>query len=287
MLRTNEMTVTRWRRYGNDRLYVAQDDGVKIGYWDLIADEGHPTRPELLPVLEATYADWLRTQSTRQPRPEVAREVPATSEGWRDLTLNRPGAEARERAIRLKEAAPMRTLIARLLLVHTDERAWRIGAEGEALVAEQFARLAKKDPRWWFLHAIPVGARGSDIDHVAIGPGGVFTINTKHHPGAHIWVGGDTFLVNGQRQPYIRNSRHEAARASRLLSEASGIDVRATGIVVPVNARDVTVKEEPEDVRVVPRRQVAKWLRRRPVVLDEPTIVLLHEAARRSTTWVS
>ncbi|MDP9431276.1 MAG: NERD domain-containing protein [Actinomycetota bacterium] len=49
----------------------------------------------------------------------------------------------------------------------TDERAWRIGADGEKAVA---ARLAELGDRWRVLHAVPVGERGSDIDHVVIGP---------------------------------------------------------------------------------------------------------------------
>jgi hypothetical protein len=102
--------------------------------------------------------------------------------------------------------------------VHTNERAWRLGAAGEIRVGVQLDKLTRRDPRWHTLHSVPVGTRGSDIDHVVIGPGGVFTINTKHHPGAEIWVGGDTVLVNGVRQAYVRNSRHEAERAGRLLS---------------------------------------------------------------------
>jgi hypothetical protein len=81
----------------------------------------------------------------------------------------------------------------------TDEWAWRIGADGEEKVAAQFDKVAGKDPRWQFIHAIPVGTRGSDIDHLVVGPGGVFTVNAKNHPNAKVWVGGDTFLVNGHR----------------------------------------------------------------------------------------
>ena len=45
---------------------------------------------------------------------------------------------------------------------------------------------------------------------------------------------GDIFLVNGHRQPYVRNSRHEAARAGRAgrpLSAACGFPVVVTGVV--------------------------------------------------------
>jgi hypothetical protein len=49
---------------------------------------------------------------------------------------------------------------------------------------------------------------------------GVFTINTKAHREAPVWVGGDTVMVNGRKHPYVRNSRHEATRAGRLLTAA-------------------------------------------------------------------
>ena len=184
-----------------------------------------------------------------------------------------------------RDAAPVKTFLARVLGVKTDERSWRIGADGEEKVGVQLAKVAKKDPRWRFLHAIPVGDRGSDIDHLVIGPGGIFTLNAKHHPGAKIWVGGDTFMVNSNRQPYIRNSRHEAARAAKLLTAACGFPVHAEGVVVTVNADDLTVKKAPAGVHVVPRMQVARWLRRHSDILDSDVLDQIFDAARRSTTW--
>ncbi|MBU2111148.1 MAG: NERD domain-containing protein, partial [Actinobacteria bacterium] len=97
-------------------------------------------------------------------------------------------------------------------------------------------------------------------------PAGVFTLNAKHHPAAKVWVGGDTMLINGQRVAYVRNSRHEASRAGRLLSAACDMVVAATGLVVPVNAAEITVKKAPEDVVIVPRMQLHKWLARRPTI---------------------
>ena len=209
-----------------------------------------------------------------------------TAPTWTDLGLNRPGQAAREQAVAHKQAAPVRTLFARVLGVHTDERAWRIGADGEEAVA---ARLAKLGPDWKVLHAVPVGDRGSDIDHVVIGPAGVFTVNAKHHPNASVWVGGNTFMVNGQRQPYVRNSRHEAQRAARLLTAACGFPVTVMGLIAVVGAPEgCTVKEQPPggDVHVMTRREVDRWLRDRGVgVLSLERVQTVHDAARRSTTW--
>lgn len=207
---------------------------------------------------------------------------------WADLATVRAGAAAREQALALKQTAPVRTFIARVFDVKNDERAWRIGADGEEMVAAQLNKLLKTDPRWRFLHAVPVGNKGSDIDHVVIGPAGVYTLNAKHHPNANIWVGGGTFLVNGQKQPYIRNSRYEATRAAKLLTHATGIPVHVTGIIVPVNARDITIKKEPDEgVAIVNRMALSKWLNKQPIMLTTDQIDTIYDAARRSTTWQS
>jgi hypothetical protein len=202
-----------------------------------------------------------------------------------DLALNAPGQASRAQASTAKQAAPVRTMLARILRVHTDERAWRLGADGEEKVAASLTKLIRKDPRWRVLHAIPVGESGADIDHLVVGPGGVLSLNAKHHPGAKVWVADDVILVNGQRQPYVRNSRHEAARASRLLSAACSFPVQVTGVVVPVNASDITIRSAPQGVHVVGRRRLARWLRRRDDVLDEQTVAAIFEVARRPATW--
>ena len=92
-------------------------------------------------------------------------------------------------------------------------------------------------------------------------------------------------MVNGHRQPYIRNSRHEAARAAKLLTAACGFPVHVEGLIVTVNADDVVVKKAPAGVHVVPRMQVARWLRRHGDILDSDVLDQIFDAARRSTTW--
>lgn len=293
-------TVTRWTKYGKDRLYVTAADGTKIGWHDLATGENHPEQPGHADALATAIAGWTGPAATPIAPPAAVRaaapepETPATREAvtetrpereWLDLADTQAGAAAREQAVALKEAAPVRTFIARIFDIKTDERAWRIGADGEELVAAQLNKTLKDDPRWRFLHAVPVGNHDSDIDHVVIGPGGVFTLNAKHHPRANIWVGGHTFLVNGNKQPYIRNSRFEAKRAAKLLTRATGIPVHVTGVIVPVNANDITIKQAPDDVVIVNRMALAKWLTKQPLRLTTDQIDAIYEHARRSTTW--
>ena len=315
MLSTMSIELVRWRKYGKDRLYVTAADGTKLGFRDLLTGEDHVQDAARTAAFEAALASWQMPAVPSSPAPAGPGDVPAgpaeaapkfvpeqreaselfdtadagaaPAQEWEDLAQRRAGALAREQAVALKEAAPVRTFLARVLRVHTEERAWRIGADGEEKVAAQLAKLARKDPRWRFLHAIPVGEKGSDIDHLVVGPGGVLSLNAKHHPGSRVWVGGNTLMVNGQRQPYVRNSRHEASRASRLLSAACGFPVSVTGMIVPVGADELTVKAQPEDVHVLNRMRLVRWLRDRPQVLSDEQVDVIFAAARRSTTWSS
>lgn len=290
-----QLVCIRWRRYGKDRLYVETKDGTKLGWWDLLSEQAHPESEVDSELLASAFAEWRVRDDSQvsgpdgQPRAAAdsveSTPLDASSRPWIDLADNAPGASARENALAATASAPVRSLFARALGVHTNERAWRLGAEGEVKVGDQLMKVAKKDPRWRFLHAVPVGVRGSDIDHLAIGPGGVFTLNAKHHPGAKIWIAGDTFMVDGHRQPYIRNSRHEAPRAARLLTAACGFDVHVEGVVVTVNASDFTVKKPPIGVSAVYRRGLARWLLQHGDVLATDVIEAVFTAARRSTTW--
>ncbi|HXR23607.1 MAG TPA: nuclease-related domain-containing protein [Acidimicrobiales bacterium] len=109
-----------------------------------------------------------------------------------------------------------------MLGVHTDERAWRLGGEGERAVAKQLERLS---PAWRVLHSIVLSEEGTDLDHLVIGPGAVFCINIKNHPRSAVWVAGATFMVNGQHQPYARASESEATKVSPALTAGCGFDV--------------------------------------------------------------
>ncbi len=200
-----------------------------------------------------------------------------------DLTANRPGDAARRRAIELRRQAPVLTALARLLNVRTQESAFRMGADGEENVARRLARL---NSDWHVLHAVPVGDKGSDIDHVVVGPPGVFTLNTKNHAGNNVWVAERAFMVNGQRTRYLRKSLFEAKRSSQLLSSACGFAVPVEPVIVVI-ASQLTVKHRPTGVHIVESRHIVRWLRHRPKVLTSQAVEEIFERARSASTWTS
>ena len=293
------VVVSRWRRYGHDRAYVRLRE-EQLGYRDLTNGQICCTRSadvalvreateHLLPAADGEELTYL----PRHAEPEPARPALAAPGGVSgpqrvedvDLAGNLPGAAARRRAVELRAETPVYSLLAGALGVKTDERSWRIGADGEVEVARRLAELA---PQWLTLHAIPVGDSGSDIDHLLIGPGGVFTINTKNRPDGRVWLRGDAMKVNGSSVPYVRTSRHEATRAAALLSERAGFDVEVRALIALVGAGgSLTVRDQPRDgaVRVLTSTELCSYLRSLPDVLGRPSIQRIHDVARHLATW--
>ena len=212
---------------------------------------------------------------------DVTRPVLPDPEPGDDLATNRPGQELRQKSAQLRQAHPVLTLIGRAFNIHNNERAWSKGADGEEEVAR---RLRKLGEGWRVLHGVPVGSGDSDIDHVVIGPAGVFTINTKNHLGGRVSVNNKAIYVNGTFQPYLRNSRFEGQRASKLLTTGCGFSVSARAVVV-VMADSLTFKGQPEGVHVVGRKKVAQWLSGQPVVLEPDAVEAIYAVARRRRTW--
>jgi hypothetical protein len=141
---------------------------------------------------------------------------------------------------------------------------------------------------WHVLHAVPVGRRGADIDHVVIGPFGVITVNTKATV-TGVWVGEYGLTVGGKSVDYLRKSRTEASRAGSLLARATGLEVPVRPVIVFVGARRVKVRRGgPPDVAVLPEpRALHHWLLAQPPALAPAQVETIYQAARQAATWQS
>jgi hypothetical protein len=173
--------------------------------------------------------------------------------------------------------------IAKVLGVHNSERAWRRGAAGEEEVARQLEKLG---PSWRVIHSVPVGSNDTDIDHVVIGPPGVFTLNTKNHLGKRVTVYEYAIYVSGVKQPYLSKSRAEGRRGSKILSSACGFEVVVNPVVV-IMASELVLKGSPKQVDIVGRRKVVDWLSRRPTQLSPDRIESIYSVACRRSTWAT
>jgi hypothetical protein len=212
----------------------------------------------------------------------------------RDHVLQPPGLTDRiaghaviEKLLSDREGVPPRSFLGRVFgadPLSPDEYPWYKGALGEIAVGRLLERLG---PEWAVLHAVPVGAGTSDIDHVLIGPAGVFTLNTKNHAGQSVWVAGRTLMVAGKKQRHLYNASYEATRAAKLLTRKVNEPVEVTGVVVVVAPKSLTVRERPSGVAALTDRQLLRWLSGRPNILTPRQIVEITAAAVEPGTWHS
>lgn len=258
--------VERSKRFGHDRAYVRLGD-EQVGYRDLLTGEvccSARVSVERQAVIRSATDHLVHPPSAYTPR---------------------HASTSREQAMAQRTQAPLRTLVARLVGSRTDERAWRIGADAERRAGNDLTALGEG---WYALHAVPVGERGSDIDRLVIGPAGVFSVTAKHHPDSRVWAAGDSFLLNGHYQPYVRNSREEAQRAAGLLGARLHRAVAVHAVIAVTGAdRGFVVKEQPRDglVTILRNDDLSAYLRLLPELLSRAEVERTFAAARQLPTW--
>jgi hypothetical protein len=110
-----------------------------------------------------------------------------------------------------------------VVLLHHGSYTWRRGADAEELTAEL---LMRRLPSWTVVHSLLLNS--ADIDHIAVGPGGVIAVETK-------WTSSEWENQHGRRSKYVAalaQARRSAERLERFLaSKGSAVDVQAMLVV--------------------------------------------------------
>lgn len=109
--------------------------------------------------------------------------------------------------------------------------AWKTGAEGEERVGEVRADVAGSEvlhDRHW------PGTRNANLDHIVVGPSGVFVIDAKKYQGKIELVDKGSWLKSDRRL-YV-NGRNETKRVDSMLAQVDAVrGVLGTFIDVPVS----------------------------------------------------
>jgi hypothetical protein len=133
------------------------------------------------------------------------------------------------------------------------------GAAGEEHVGSLLEELA--DGGWSVIHDVSLG-RGN-VDHILIGPAGVFTVETKSHPGP----------VRVTRVHGATLSQAQAQR--RAIEQVTGLEVEP--LIVFSRAWVDRPGARRKGVRVIPARMLLGYLGKRPPKLSLPEIEMARE----------
>jgi len=183
--------------------------------------------------------------------------------------------------------APPRSRLARLVgrsPLAANKRASYVGAKGNIVVG---ALLATLPAEWAVFHALPFNTPAADIDHLVVGPGGIFTISTMHHGGKSVSVGGTTLTVAGQAAPDIRRAELEAERVTRLMQERMPLLPPVQPVIALVDPSRLTICERPDQVHVLDARNLGRWLLTLQPVLTEGEVLEVVELVDSPEAWHS
>jgi hypothetical protein len=105
-------------------------------------------------------------------------------------------------------------------------RTWKTGARGERATARRLRPLEQRG--WIVLHDLPIPESTANVDHIAIGPGGVFVIDSKRWKG-YAWVDGNGHAWRGSYtlQPTLETLWWETAQIAQHLQLPVTCPVRA------------------------------------------------------------
>ncbi|EKX61173.1 nuclease-related domain-containing protein [Streptomyces ipomoeae] len=197
-----------------------------------------------------------------------------------DLARNRPGDAVRRKIAELQPNAFLRFVNCRL--PGSEIRSWHQGLIGELVTGRRLNRLKLRG--WRILHAVQWDS-GSDIDHLAIGPAGVFAINSKHHKGKSVWYGDRAITVNGTSTRYVAISQSEAKRVSQALSRHCGFQILVRPVISVVHAAKVKVKNAAPPVLVLSADEINRTLSGLLPTLTRDQIDRIYTVARNPRTW--
>jgi Nuclease-related domain len=154
--------------------------------------------------------------------------------------------------------------------------AWQRGAQGERRTARLLGRLDRHG--WAILHDLAVPGSRANIDHLAIGPGGVFVIDSKQYTGQlHLTEDGSLWRGRYPLAPVLRAVRFEADQADEVLGVA---DVEVAAIIAVHGASVPWGRVVTSGVTVLPASRVPDLLCSLPPILRSGQVAWLAERAR-------
>jgi hypothetical protein len=157
-----------------------------------------------------------------------------------------------------------------------DAVAWRRGATGERRTARLLEPLEQHG--WAVLHDLAIPGSQANIDHLVIGPGGVFAIDSKQYRGRlQLDAVGKLWHGRYPLAPAVRAASWGADQAAQVLPDPG---MAVVPIVAVHGAQVPWGKVVIDGVPVVSARRLPSMLGQLPVVLGPERVAWLADQAR-------
>ncbi|MDQ2946259.1 MAG: NERD domain-containing protein [Acidobacteriota bacterium] len=159
-----------------------------------------------------------------------------------------------------------------------------LGERGERIVGHVLDGLENEG--YMAIHSVQIGGR--DIDHVLVGPAGVFVVETKFRSGTGLITfrnGQGMFVGERRRWPgAIKQAKSGAREVSRIVREECGLAEGVWPVVVFVGNWQVADQWESTDARVFMPGSLRDYIGEQQPVLKRDEIELIASHLERSAT---
>lgn len=242
-----DVHVTRERNAVHDRL-VIYTGTRRLGYYDMRAGEPLPTWPQERHIVDIAYRYWCKVD------PHVTAQLSfSLDEAFYDLSNNHAGDNLR----------------------NVRGASFRKGVVGES----RTARILDGLYGWHAIHSIPLSL--GDIDHLAIGPPGVFVLDSKNRSGHTIQqTPRGAIKVDDHYEPYIKKLDYMAARVSLVLSADPDDPIEVHSLLVAWADQCI------DGPRLVAGERLAERLFSLAPVYNPLVVQALYAKASNADTWI-
>jgi hypothetical protein len=157
-------------------------------------------------------------------------------------------------------------------------RAWRVGAEGERRTAAFLGPPREKG--FVVLHDRKVKGWGGNLDHVVIGPTGMWAVETKNLDGKVV-IRGDVLRIGGHRRDkIIDQARQEATIIQVVLADKlDSLNLEVTPVICLHRGELPFFNKTVRGVRLASGRQLVRLLQKGDVRLSADQVHALARAA--------
>ncbi len=194
-----------------------------------------------------------------------------------------PGQSEMARVVAAQAAAPPRTSLGVVFgasVVRPQSRAGYRSALAELRVGDVLGELGR---RWDVLHDLPL--KDGSLDHLVIGPAGVFAVRTVHCDGLPAVLEAVGLTVGGEVVEDLDRACADAEEVARTLTDASRERIRVRPLLVLVDARRFTARSPAPGVCIVPVQDLARTLSRASRILDGDEVAAVSDIADLSDIW--
>lgn len=137
---------------------------------------------------------------------------------------------------------------------NTEKNKWIKGIKGEKLVRDYLKQLPQD---YYVFHDVEFSESYGDLDHVILGPKGIFVIETKNYQGFFVVKDAEWFYKNGRRitkargQPGKQVIRNSISLKNFLTENGINLGVIRINAIVTLVNKNFKIEKEPKNYKVL------------------------------------